>query len=77
MWYIFTAFGDIDPKDFETVVLKLVKDQDEELWDKRLEEKEYLHRQNEAEKAKAEAEKLRLEQGKFYDVRRMTKIFVG
>ena len=61
---LLTAFGDIDPKDFETVVLSLVKETDETIWAKRLEEKEHLHRQSEANKAKAEVERLRLERGK-------------
>ncbi|WAR16525.1 CML8-like protein [Mya arenaria] len=55
------AFGEIDPTEFETVVLGLVQTKDAELWDKRLEEKQRQHDLREAEKAKKEADLIKLE----------------
>ncbi|XP_045181728.2 uncharacterized protein LOC123540609 isoform X2 [Mercenaria mercenaria] len=56
------TFGDINLTDFENVVLGMVKQIDETLWEKRLEEKDRLHHEREAAKASAEADRLRLEQ---------------
>ncbi|XP_052236591.1 uncharacterized protein LOC127848266 isoform X1 [Dreissena polymorpha] len=55
-------YGEIKPEEFESVVLGLVQEQDVELWEQRMEEKEHLHRELAAAKAKAEAEKMRVEQ---------------
>ncbi|XP_052763489.1 uncharacterized protein LOC128205681 isoform X1 [Mya arenaria] len=55
------SFGEIDPTEFETVVLGLVQTKDAELWDKRLEEKQRQHDLREAEKAKKEADLIKLE----------------
>lgn len=46
----------------------MVKEIDETLWKKRMEEKERLHREREAAKATAEAERLRLERGKSINI---------
>ncbi|KAL4217916.1 hypothetical protein ACF0H5_022655 [Mactra antiquata] len=56
------SYGDIDTADFEDVVLSMVKEQDEVLWVKRLEEKDRLYHEAEAKKAQIEAERLKLEQ---------------
>ena len=60
---IFPAAGNIDPKDFETVVLALIKELDDDLWMSRLEEKQFLFWEAEAKKKKLDAERERLEQG--------------